>query len=321
MFPFRIVTASLIVIATAVSPSAHDLRRLGDHSMQVSDQVDGQLLRNLAAQQIDDEARSVYARLLLWKPGQALVGCFVDGTGDEKSYVADIAKEMIATTKINLKVDFGTAPTYRNCPDTPRRGDMRVSFSEGCCSAYVGQNAHFPDPSVQNGPSIFLEGIMGQPAKDRRQTVIHEIFHSWGLEHEHQSPSSNCEEQFKKDDILRDFGWNEQDYVTNLKRLNKDKHAFKWTTYDSKSIMKYYLDPKYLKSGTSSVCYSASNYEPSETDIKGLQDAYPASLPVAADVSRAIFWERLVERTRQIRWVSSRQKFGEWRNKNHKLSG
>src|SRR5262249_51795590 len=159
-----------------------------------------------------------------------------DGTDTEKALVIRTVKEMLTKTKVNLFVDFGDESNPRSCSDPGPRGDMRFSFAHGCCSAYVGRIAHYPKPDVQNGPSIFLQGVLAYDAQKARQIVIHEVFHSWGFEHEHQSPASSCEMEFDKAKVLEDTGWGESDYVTNLKRLDRDHRSYKWSSYDNASI-------------------------------------------------------------------------------------
>jgi len=166
---------------------------------------------------------------------------------------------------------------------------MRFSFAQGCCRAFVGRIAHFPKPEVQNGPSIFLQGVLAYDARKARQVVIHEVFHAWGLAHEHQSPGSSCATEFDKDKVEEDTGWSDSEYVTNMKRLDRDHRSYKWSSYDNASIMKYFFDEKELRNGKQSVCYSEENYDPSPRDLEGLQDAYPANLPVvSSERSRAL---------------------------------
>jgi hypothetical protein len=109
--------------------------------------------------------------------------------------------------------------------------------------------------------------------------------HAGGFEHEHQAPDTPC--KFNKKAILARTGWSDQQYETNLQPLDKDSHAYKWTTYDNKSVMKYYFKPDELEDGEQSSCYSGENLKPSVRDIRGLQDAYTAP-NVRGDRERAL---------------------------------
>ncbi len=210
----------ILVIAVAPKAAAHDLRSLGDQSLKISDLASTARLLELAATQPDPEARSVYARLLLWKTGATLKACFFDGTLAERDFFVRTTEELLSSSKANLKVDFGATPDYRGCNDPGRRGDMRVSFSHGCCSAYVGRNAHYPIKDVLNGPTIKLEGILAEQPDRAKQVVMHEVMHAWGFEHEHQAPDAPCE--FNKKLIQARTGWDDEEYRTNLARIDRD---------------------------------------------------------------------------------------------------
>lgn len=285
----RAINLFILCLLTGIgSASAHDLRGLGDKTSKINTEINHQYLLQLSAQQPDPDARYVYARLLLWKAGQTLKGCFVSGTGQEKDFFVATANDMLKVSLVNLKIDFGAAPEYRACSEPGRRADMRVSFTNGCCSAYVGQNAHHPDAQAE--PSIFLQDLLTYTPPKRRQIAIHEFFHALGLEHEHQSPPSVCEEQFNKATVLARTGWNDTDYRVNLKRLDRDHRSYTWSSYDNTSIMKYFFEVDELKNGKKSDCYSEENYEPSTRDYEGLRDAYPAAPPaVSKERSRAVF--------------------------------
>ena len=70
-------------------------------------------------------------------------------------------------------------------------------------------------------------------------------------------------------------GWTEDDYRVNLKRLNRDHRSYTWSSYENKSIMKYFFEVDELKKGKQSACYSEENYEPSMRDFEGLRTLIP----------------------------------------------
>jgi hypothetical protein len=275
---FRVsLIGPLMLVLWSVPVAGHDLRGLGDNSLKISDLVSSERLQELAAAQADPEARSVYAQLLLWRRGSTLKACFFSGTQEERNFFVGTTAELITLSKVNLKVDFGAAPAYRYCSEPGRAADMRVSFSHGCCSGYVGRLAHYPESDVLNGPTIKVEGILADGSDRAKKTIMHEVMHSWGFEHEHQAPDAPCE--FNKAVVQIKTGWSDDEYADNLERLNRNVRFYKWTSYDNDSIMKYFFPADELKDGTNSPCYSQENLVPSARDIKGLQDAYPSMPP------------------------------------------
>lgn len=285
----RYITVMAVTFAVVVwgrCSVAHDIRGLANPSVKLAADLNIGSLQKLADKQIDPDARYVYSRLLLWTPGQTLRSCFMNGTDEEREFVVRTADEMLNGKGVNLSFDFSSGPRYRACSEAGRRGDIRVSFQDSCCAAYVGRTAHHPQ--VKDGPSVFLQDILRFNADKRRQVVMHELLHALGFDHEHQSPAVNCEQEFDKAKILAAYGWNEADFVTNLKQLERDTHSYTWSSYDTTSIMKYYFDPEFLTKGRQSPCYWPENYLPSERDYEGLRDAYPKAAVINPNRSRAV---------------------------------
>jgi hypothetical protein len=278
------LAGAVLIYSTAFG---HDLAGLGHKSIELSNNLQLEAIVRFAEGLPDSDERYVYSRLLLWKPGQVLKGCFLDGTEEEKKFVVTAADELLQGKQVNISFDFGSSPGFRSCQEAGRRGDVRITFSQGCCAAYLGRTSHHA--SVENGASVFLQNVTTFEDRKALQTAMHELMHTLGLNHEHQSPDITCESEFIKDKVLQDYGWSDAQYQTNLAQLDHDSRSYKWSTYDPDSIMKYFFDPSLLKNGTASVCYSGENYWPSQRDYEGLRDAYPvrASQP-SGDRSRSI---------------------------------
>jgi hypothetical protein len=283
--PAALVVSAFLMLVSS-SGRAHDLSGLGDLSIKLDREINHAQMQQLAQRETDVRKRYVLARLLLWEPGHVLLSCFMDGTDEEKQLIVETAAELLKGKAANISFDFGPAPAYRLCQVPPRGADVRISFSAPCCAAFVGTKSLLD--SVRDGPSVKLKGILNYEDAKRRQIATHELLHVLGFEHEHKSPDVFCEPEFKKDVVLALTGWLDAEYKANIEQLDQSSHSYIWSTYDAKSIMTYHFDPKAFKKGKESVCYAGDNLTPSETDIDGLLNAYPASPTISYAQSRAV---------------------------------
>lgn len=274
---------AFVFVLIASPGTGHDLRGLSDRSITLANELNVSALTKLANQQPDPGVRYVLSRLLLWAPGQRLRGCFYEGTSEEKLLVTAAVKKLLDGKGVNIEIEFGTAPDFQSCSGSE---ELRVSFANGCCSAFIGRTSLAAE--LKNRPSIKLQGITKYSPEIAVQTVMHEFMHGLGLNHEHQSPSAPC--KFKKDEILAAYGWKDKDYNTNMKQLEQSSRSYLWSSYDPSSIMKYYFDSSYLVDGDESKCFSKDNLLPSKRDYEGLRLAYPANRPpISAEQTRSAF--------------------------------
>jgi len=263
---------SAVLFLFSAAAEGHDLTGLGDPSLKQSRKINHAQLQYWAQRQENERTRYVLARLLLWEPGHVLLSCFMNGGPDEKQFVVNAAVDLLKDKDANISFDFGPAPDYRPCASRSKPADVRISFADPCCAAFVGTKSLVE--GVRDGPSVKLKGILKYEEKERRRIVWHELLHVLGFEHERKSPDILCEPELKKDVVLALTGWLDAEYDANIKQLDRNEHSYKWSKYDLDSIMNYHLDPKAFKRD-GSPCYSGENYVPSETDIRGLKDAYP----------------------------------------------
>jgi hypothetical protein len=266
----KIVAMLCIVCATVSTARSHDIRGVAsEHEL-----VDAHDFNLLVRNRPDDGTRWVLSRTLLWKPGSTLSACFMNGSDATKSKVIEDAKYLVgnASHPVNLKISFGNGVgTTCNNTGEPYKEDVRVSFTDGCCSAYVGRLSH--NSSVAKGPNVFLqEGL-----DDMR--IKHELLHALGFQHEHQKPDNPC--KFNYAAIEQAYGWSEAMVTNNFNKLDKNSSRLSWSPgFDKDSVMKYYFDPSFLEGGEKSACYDTEAVDLSQQDWQGLQAAYPIDFDV-----------------------------------------
>lgn len=242
--------------------------------------------------------RSVIRRSLLWRNGQTLVVCFLDGTNIARQRIIEVASEW--PIYVNLKLDFGAVEAPRTCSGTNSE-DIKVGFKDDARDG--GYWSLVGTQSRQLAHSLNLEGfgedalppIVLDPADPARtaesffhRIVLHEFGHALGFEHEHQSPEAHCDDQIDWPAAYRVFariGWTEADVNLNLRQITApDTEAAR---YDKKSVMHYRLPPEILRGGEASVCFAKETYVLSDGDQGFAKIVYPIPEPPPVAVASA----------------------------------
>ena len=269
---------SFVTLFCAGSSWGHDLKNIVNPESANSEISWTEQIALLKAAAPNTDARYIFQRALLWTPGKSLKGCFVStGASDNDSINVTInaVQELLTGTGVNIQIDFGDRDKPNACvkdEDGIYHEDVRVSFHDGCCTAYIGTTSHAK--GIANLPSVFIEG------PPEKHTIEHEIMHALGFHHEHQKPTSPCE--FNVEVMAKAWDWSVAKVRNNVERLNGDSRKYVFSaTYDPESIMKYYFNPDFLVGGTSSPCYSAENTKLSTQDWLGLKTAYPMGFDIS----------------------------------------
>lgn len=225
----------------------------------------------------------------LWAEGTKLRVCFLDGDLARRLSVVNAFAEWLSGINA-IGIDFGDRLNPQSCT---RDGDfhVRVTFKESGNWAFPGASArHAP----KSGPTMSLQVLSpSAPGKISRE-VLHEVGHVLGMEHEHQSPASPCENEFEFSSAKLP-GFSKEVIESGLRRLSGA--GVRYTEYDRQSVMHYGFSESFFKKGKASECFLAASdglQGLSIGDRKTIQMMYgekqsvTASSPVVKSLSTAV---------------------------------
>lgn len=251
-------------------------------------------------------AQSVIGRLEVWNKNEMpLKVAFLGGSDELRAQIVSTVQAWSSGSGVSF--DFGTPGNYHEWTRLDRgyQAQIRIAFDEPGYWSWVGAQSIDPSIAAPNEPSMNFEKFMDALPEDWQGVVLHEFGHALGFEHEHQSPNSGCDQQFRWNDDPGYFrstdmygqvvpdpaghnpgiysvlegppnSWTQSQIDFNLKQLPATTD-FRFTAFDPKSIMMYSFADWMFVSGSQSPCYTPENITLSDVDRQTVSVTYPLS--------------------------------------------
>jgi hypothetical protein len=288
MTRFRLTTAVIVLAGLPVGLHAEDYPFIAeDLPPHLAERAAAQANQLLLGEFVGPEEFFI-AGIKVWKSTQSIRVCFFGGGTAIRSRIAQAANEW-TTVGGYVPLDFGSLQDPRNCA-LNEFNHIRVGFAYKGYWSMVGTDSVNVAAQAEQSMNLALYDINPPAEPAFSQVVKHEFGHALGFQHEHQSQTAPCVDEFNWDAVYAYLQgppnyWSIEKINHNLRPRNPQPGDAS-SPFDRDSIMLYSFPASFYKSGTNAQCYTPGNTAISDVDISGILQFYPANISDQAEAQQ-----------------------------------
>ena len=196
---------------------------------------------------------------LLWPTGSEISVCFLNGSEEDRTFIADVASTW--SLYGNIDFDFG-----RSLGGVPRicsedfNSDIRITTQGTGNFSYLGTSA-LQIKGLRPTLSISKNTLRNQSETIIRNVILHEFGHALALSHTNLHPDF-CVDEIDWNFVFgyfEELAWTREMVKRNLIAPSSQSDKIDFGVYDRNSIMQHHFPAEFYYEGEKSRCFGKAN--------------------------------------------------------------